>query len=454
MSGEFRPDPQFMRRAIELAKKGTGRTNPNPLVGAVIVKDGAIIGEGYHHVYGDLHAERDALKDCAEKHNDPKGATIYVTLEPCCHFGKQPPCTHAVAESGITRVVIGSRDPNPLVSGKGTEYLRSKGIEVIEDFLRDECDSINEIFFHYITTKTPFVALKYAMTMDGKIATKTGDSKWISGEKSRQVVQTLRNKYTCIMAGIGTVLADDPLLTCRIEGGRNPVRVICDSNLRIPLESQIVKTARDVRTIVACAGDGEDECAGNTSTGDQTSNVAAGIDCNTSNVSFTDNEATNSNCNTINASFTDNEALDRKAKVQALQNAGIEVFTTRGDRVQLPEVMAYLAAQKLDSVLIEGGGELNFSALESGIVNKVFAFIAPKAFGGGGRSPVCGSGVERVMDSFKFKVKNVSLIDGDVLVEFDANDGKENSECNTSNKAVNQNSSDTNNALLTDNGEA
>ena len=377
-------DEIFMRRAIELAKMGLGRTNPNPLVGAVIVKEGAVIGEGYHHVYGDLHAERDAIKNCKEKGNDPAGATIYVTLEPCSHFGKQPPCIHAVKEAGISKVVIGSRDPNPLVNGKGTRWLRENGIEVIEDFLREECDSLNEIFFHYINTKTPFVALKYAMTMDGKIATKTGESKWISGEKSREHAHSLRNKYTCIMAGIGTVLADDPMLNCRIAGGRNPVRVICDSSLKIPLESNIVKTAKDIPTIVACT---------RIATVDSKENA----DINTS---------------------------TRADKIAALQKAGIEVFTTDGDKVDLKALMTHLAEKKLDSVLIEGGGEINFSALNAGIVNKVYAYIAPQCFGGFAKSPVGGTGIDKVCDSFKFKVTDTKMIDGDVLVEFATNDCK------------------------------
>lgn len=367
-------DEIFMRRAIELAKMGLGRTNPNPLVGAVIVKDGKVIGEGYHHVYGDLHAERDCIRDCKEKGNDPTGATIYVTLEPCSHFGKQPPCIHAVKEAGISKVVIGSRDPNPLVNGKGTAWLRENGIQVTEDFLREECDSINEIFFHYITTGTPFVALKYAMTMDGKIATKTGESKWISNEKSREHAHFLRNKYTCIMAGIGTVLKDDPMLNCRIDGERNPVRIICDSSLKIPLESNIVKTAKDIPTIVACAK----------------------------------NCMTSTTCNTSTCAD----------KIDALKKAGVQVFATQGDKVDLKELMAHLAEKKLDSVLIEGGGEINYSALEAGIVNKVYAYIAPKAFGGIGKSPVSGSGIEKVCDSFNFKVTDTQLIDGDVLVEF------------------------------------
>ena len=193
-------DRDYMLRAISLAKKGTGYTSPNPLVGAVIVKDGRIIGEGYHAIYGDLHAERNAIKNLTE---DAKGATIYVTLEPCCHYGKQPPCTEAILAAGITKVVIGSRDPNPLVSGKGTDFLRSHGIEVIEDFMREECDELNPIFFIIITEKTPYVVMKYAMSMDGKIATRTGSSRYVTNEFSRNEVQKMRHKYRGIMAGIG-----------------------------------------------------------------------------------------------------------------------------------------------------------------------------------------------------------------------------------------------------------
>ena len=366
-------DEYFMRRAIELAKGGTGRTNPNPLVGAVIVKDGCIIGEGFHHKYGDLHAERDALRDCAEKNNDPAGAAIYVTLEPCCHYGKQPPCTLAVAEAGIKKVVIGSRDPNPLVSGKGTEFLRSKGIEVKEDFLRNECDALNPIFFHYITTKMPYVALKFAMTLDGKIATSTGDSKWISCEKSREHAHSLRNKYACILAGIGTVLADDPMLTCRIEGGRNPVRIICDSRLRIPLESRILQSAKEVETIIAYAAQ-EDTASGT--------------------------------------------SVDFNGKMEAIKACGAEVICAGKGHVDLKQLMTVLGERKLDSVLIEGGGEINYSALETGIVSHIYAYVAPELLGGSGKTPVSGKGMEKVADAFRFRLEKVERIENDILLEY------------------------------------
>jgi diaminohydroxyphosphoribosylaminopyrimidine deaminase/5-amino-6-(5-phosphoribosylamino)uracil reductase len=376
----------FMLYAIELAKKGEGRTNPNPLVGAVIVKNGRIIGEGYHHVYGDLHAERDALKNCLERGENPSGATIYVTLEPCCHFGKQPPCTHAIVESGISHVVVGSRDPNPLVHGKGNAYLRENGILVEEDFLRSECDALNPIFFHYITRKMPFVALKYAMTLDGKIATKTGESKWISNEKSRAFVHVLRNKYYGILAGIGTVLADDPMLNCRLQNenaeltGRNPVRIICDSDLRIPIESKIVQSAGTIPTIVAYAKKYRSE----------------------------------------------SEKADFEAKKTFLEKAGVELICVKlleesensKPEIDLHELMKILGEKKIDSVLIEGGSEIHYSALKSDIVSKIYAFVAPKIFGGKAKFPVGGEGISLVDEAFCFSLENVTHFDDDVLLEY------------------------------------
>ena len=244
-------DVAYMRQAVALARRGTGWTAPNPLVGAVVVKDGKVIGRGYHARCGGLHAERAALADCTVS---PRGATMYVTLEPCCHQGRQPPCTDAILAAGIARVVVGSDDPNPLVAGKGLEILRRGGVEVVSGVLREACDALNPVFFHFIRTKRPYVVMKYAMTMDGKIATRTGASRWITGEAARRRVHRDRHRYTAIMAGVGTVLADDPMLNCRIKGGKNPVRIICDTHLRTPLTSQIVRTAGEIPTILAtCA---------------------------------------------------------------------------------------------------------------------------------------------------------------------------------------------------------
>ncbi|MBQ8014229.1 MAG: bifunctional diaminohydroxyphosphoribosylaminopyrimidine deaminase/5-amino-6-(5-phosphoribosylamino)uracil reductase RibD [Treponema sp.] len=383
----------FMYRAIELARGGEGKTNPNPLVGAVIVKDGRIIGEGFHHAYGQLHAEREALKNCAERGENPQGATIYVTLEPCCHFGRQPPCTHALVEAGISRVVVGSRDPNPLVQGKGNAYLREQGISVEEDFLRDECDSLNPIFFHYITKKTPFIALKYAMTLDGKIATRTGESKWITSEESRDYVHLLRNRYAGILVGIGTVLADDPMLNCRLVNekgeptGRNPVRIICDSDLKIPLLSKIVKTAEKIPTILVSCKDGRSE----------------------------DDEKI----------YIEKKAVLESSGLEVLEVPGANLLKESGEgskkpkpQVDLNVLMKILGEKGIDSLLIEGGSEIHYSALKSGIVNKIYVFVAPKIFGGAGKTPVGGEGVNLPDEAFNFQLEKVSRFGDDVFLEY------------------------------------
>lgn len=383
----------FMRRAIQLAKLGEGWTNPNPLVGAVIVRDGKIIGEGFHHKWGELHAERDAIQDMKNRGESGNGAEMFVTLEPCCHFGKQPPCTHSIVAEGIKKVFVGSRDPNPLVHGKGNAYLLENGVQIVEDFLKDECDEINEIFFKFIREKKPFVALKYAMTIDGKIATKTGKSKWITGEESRKIVHNLRNRYSVILAGIGTVLADDPLLNCRmnieenldlasqndlpkssvqIYGKANPVRVICDSNLCIPLESQIVRSAKEIKTIIAASR------------------------------------------NKIS------ESEDLKNKVHYLESYGVEVllFSETCCGVDLNELLAELAKRNFDSVLVEGGGQLNYSFLEQNLVNKIYVFVSPKIFGGDGAlGPVRGKGIDDVQEAYDFSVQNICRVGNDILIE-------------------------------------
>ena len=356
-------DKDYMLRAIDLAKKGMGYTSPNPLVGAVIVKDGRIIGEGCHEKYGDLHAERNAIKNLTES---AEGATIYVTLEPCCHHGKQPPCTEAIVENRIAKVVIGSRDPNPLVSGKGTAYLREHGIIVEEDFMREECDELNPVFFHYITTGLPYVVMKYAMTLDGKIATRTGESKWITGEKSRMEVQEMRHRYRGIMVGIGTVLADDPMLNVRIEGKRSPIRIICDSSLKIPLDCGICNTAKDYTTIIDCA------------------------------------------------------KADEKKKEQ-LKNLGIQIIEVPdvNNKVDLSKLMKELGSMKIDSILLEGGGTLNDSMMRAGLINEIKAVVAPKIFGGvNAKSPVAGTGFAHVDEGGIFKLNSIRQFDDDVLLEY------------------------------------
>ena len=376
--GDLMTDRDYMQRAIELARRGEGWVNPNPLVGAVIVKDGRVIAEGWHHKYGELHAERDALRALKEP---AEGATIYVTLEPCCHYGKQPPCTLAIMEHGIRRVVIGSRDPNPLVAGKGVRMLREHGITVVEDFMREECDALNPVFFHYITTGRPYVKMKYAMTADGKIATKTGASKWITSEEARELVHDWRNACRGIMAGIGTVLADDPLLNCRRPGGRDPVRIICDSRLRIPEDSQICRTAQKYETIVACALS-ED---------------------------------------------ADRRPEEMRAKAERLRQQGVEVWSVpaQDGSVDLKELVKRLGKRGIDSILLEGGGTLNESALRAGIVQEVNAFVAPKIFGGKARSPVEGTGVEVPQEALQMEMKQVRQVGKDLLITYRISDDQE-----------------------------
>lgn len=356
-------DSLYMQRAIELAKNGIGFVNPNPLVGAVIVKDNIIIGEGYHAKYGDLHAERNAFKNCSQDCTD---ATMYVTLEPCCHHGKQPPCVEAIVEHGISKVVIGSRDPNPLVSGKGVEYLRNHSIEVITDYMREDCDKLNDIFFHYITTGKPYVILKSAMTLDGKIASYSGKSKWISCEQSREHTHQTRKRVSAIMVGIGTVLADNPMLNCRVENPSNPIRIVCDSNLNIPLGCNLVTTAKDIPTYVAT--------------------ISSDVD-----------------------------------KISKLESLGVKILKTKSqnDKVDLSHLMEILGNLKIDSVLIEGGAELNFFALESNIVDCVQIYLSPMILGGAtAKTSVGGLGFENPNTAMKFKLSKIENIGMDLFLEY------------------------------------
>lgn len=357
-------DREYMKRAIALASKGMGWTAPNPMVGAVIVKDGRIIGEGWHKRCGDLHAERNAIASLTEP---AEGATIYVTLEPCCHQGRTPPCTEAIIENRMARVVIGSADPNPKVCGKGAAILRQHGIEVVEGFLAEECDSINPEFFHYITNGLPYVAVKYAMTLDGKIASRTGKSQWITGETARKHVHSLRGRYAAIMAGIGTVVADDPMLNCRIQGAHQPLRVIVDSHLRISPDSQIMQSAREYRTLIAC---------------------------------------------------TDSDPTRRKR----LEKLGAEVVCLKGadGRVDLPLLMAELGKREISSVLAEGGGELHESLISAGCVDHVYAYIAPIIMGGrDAKSPVEGLGFDGPDSAAHLINRKITELGEDILLEFD-----------------------------------
>lgn len=354
----------IMRRAITLAKKAIGKTNPNPMVGAVVVKDGRIIGEGYHPYIGGLHAERNALANCTES---PEGAVIYVTLEPCCHYGKTPPCTEAIIEQKLAKVVIGSRDPNPKVAGKGAALLRQAGITVVEDFLREECDRLNPVFFHYIRNKTPYVALKYAMTADGKIAANSGASQWITGETARNHVHELRNYYTGILVGIGTVLQDDPLLTCRIPGGRNPVRIVCDSHLRIPVDCRLCSSTDQAPVIIACIDDPEQ-------------------------------------------------------KQSILEAKGVQVLFTAEQNgcIDIPDLLQKLGEREIDGILVEGGGTINAAFVAARQVHHVYAYVGSQIFGGvNPYTPVSGPGIEVPADSLKLCHPQIQTFGNDILIEYD-----------------------------------
>lgn len=351
-----------MERALELAKKGSGKVNPNPLVGAVIVKDNEIIGEGYHECYGEAHAERNAVKNAIKP---VEGSTIYVTLEPCAHYGKTPPCVDLIIEKNFKKVVIGMLDPNELVAGKSIEKLKKHGIEVIVGIKEEECKRMNEIFIKYITSKTPFIVLKSGMSLDGKIATYSGESKWITSKESREDSQNLRNRLHSIMVGVNTVIEDDPELTCRINTEKKLTRIIVDSNLRIPLDSKVVKN-QDKLTVIAT---------------------------------------------TLSAD---------ENKKQALRDLGLKVIEVpeKNGRVDLKEFVKKLGKEGIDSILIEGGGTLNFSALEENIVDKVIFYIAPKILGGEhSKNSISGRGFSRLDDAVKLKDINYRTIGEDLVVE-------------------------------------
>ncbi len=397
-------DMRFMRRAIELAWRGAGWTNPNPLVGCVLVRNGRIIGEGWHARFGQAHAERNALADCARHAKggqgnafahqsagesaeaspaDPacgtaRGATAYVTLEPCCHTGKQPPCTKALIAAGVGRVVVGSRDPNPLVSGGGVAALRAAGIHVDTDVLRSECDQLNPMFFHFITTSMPYVVAKWAMSADGKIACASGDAEWVTGPEARADGHELRHRLAAIAVGIGTVLADDPLLTCRRNGAASsqPVRVVLDSHLRIPEDCALVRSCAEGTAPLVVA-----TCA---------------------NVS--------------------DPASDAHAKAGRLAARGVEVLHVVQDangRVSVRELLRALGKRGIDSVLVEGGTGIHGAFFDEGLVNEAVAYIAPKVVGGtAAPSPVDGAGAARMSDAVALGRAASCVLGDDVKLSF------------------------------------
>jgi len=356
-------DEKFMRLVLSLAEKARGRTSPNPMVGAVIVCDGQLVGSGYHQKAGTPHAEIRAIAEAGEKAN---GATIYVNLEPCSHYGRTGPCTQAIIKAGLSRVVMAMLDPNPMVNGQGKAILESHGIQVKTGVLENEARKLNEAFIKYITTGKPFVILKTAMSLDGKIATSSGRSRWITSEESRRMVHKIRDEVDAIIVGVGTVIRDDPSLTTRLPDGdgRDAIRIILDSQARIPLESRVLNLNSSAKTIVAVTPSASEENIG---------------------------------------------GLEHRAEVL--------VVSEKDGRVDLQDLMQKLGRREIMSVLIEGGAEVNASALKAGIVDRVMFFISPRLMGGSrSPGPIGGDGVEDPSEAIPLADVSVTRIGEDILV--------------------------------------
>ncbi|HEY2989724.1 MAG TPA: bifunctional diaminohydroxyphosphoribosylaminopyrimidine deaminase/5-amino-6-(5-phosphoribosylamino)uracil reductase RibD [Candidatus Binatia bacterium] len=352
-------DERYMRLALGLARKGAGRTSPNPMVGAVLVRGRRIVGTGYHQRAGGDHGEIVALKRAGAR---ARGATLYINLEPCSHHGRTPPCAPAVIRAGVKRVVAGMADPNPLVAGRGFRKLRQAGIQVRAGVLEKESRRLNEAFSKYIIRRTPFVILKLAASLDGKIATSTGHSRWITGAEARRCVHEMRNRVDAIMVGVGTVLADEPQLTCRIPGGRNPYRIVLDSGLRIPLTARVLRERG--KTIIVSG-----------------SRVSS-------------------------------------RKVQAIQKLGAEVwrFPLRGGAVPLASVLKKMGQREMTSLMIEGGATIATAALKEKVVDRVCFFYAPKIIGGDGLDMIAPLGIKKTAGSVQIRDLAVQKIGDDLLV--------------------------------------
>ena len=358
-------DEKFMKLALSLAEKGRGYVNPNPLVGAVIVKDGKVIGEGYHTAFGKSHAEIEAINSATE---DIKGATMYVTLEPCCHQGKTPPCTEAIIKNQLARVVVATTDPNPLVSGSGIAKLKQSNIEITVGVLQELAKIQNEVFIHYMTTNLPFTILKYAMSLDGKIACHTGDSKWITSENSRTDVHSLRSSVSAVVTGIGTILSDDASLNVRLVDSkeREPHRIVVDSAARISLDAKILNLDSKSDTYIAVTEAASDE------------------------------------------------------KLRKLEDYGAKIIMTKSKdgKVDLEELWKELGFLGMDSILIEAGEQLNAALLEAKLVNKIRAYIAPKIIGGtNAKSPIGGYGATNMSEVINLKSMNFTHVENDFVVE-------------------------------------
>lgn len=355
-------DEKYMRLAMQLAGNAIGRTSPNPLVGAVIVKDNRVVGCGWHRKAGTPHAEVHALNQAGEL---AQGADVYVTLEPCAHYGKTPPCAKALVEAKVKNVYGGLLDVNPKVAGKGFKILEDAGIHVEYGFLQDELRKQNEVFFKWIEHKKPFIVLKAAMTLDGKIATATGQSKWITNETSRAYGYKLRDIYDGIMVGINTVIEDNPMLTARVDGGKNPIRIVVDSSLRIDINANVVQD-KSAKTIIAT---------------------------------------------------TDKADKDKILKLQAQDVDVIVVDKDKNDKVDIEKLLDILGQQNICSILVEGGATLSGSFVAKKLVDKVYFFIAPKIVGGKeAKTPVAGTGILNLQEALALKDIQIEKLEEDILI--------------------------------------
>ena len=355
-------DEKYMRLAMQLAGNAIGRTSPNPLVGAVIVKDNRVVGCGWHRKAGTPHAEVHALNQAGEL---AQGADVYVTLEPCAHYGKTPPCAKALVEAKVKNVYGGLLDVNPKVAGKGFKILEDAGIHVEYGFLQDELRKQNEVFFKWIEHKKPFVVLKAAMTLDGKIATTTGQSKWITNETSRAYGYKLRDIYDGIMVGINTVIEDNPMLTARVDGGKNPIRIVVDSSLKIDINANVVQD-KSAKTIVAT---------------------------------------------------TDKADKDKILKLQAQDVDVIVVDKDENDKVDIEKLLDILGQQNICSILVEGGATLSGSFVAKKLVDKVYFFIALKIVGGKeAKTPVAGTGILNLQEALALKDIQIEKLEEDILI--------------------------------------
>jgi len=356
-------DEHHMKMALRLARRGLGKTSPNPMVGAVIVKNGRVIGKGYHERFGGPHAEINAIKNAEGKIN---GATLYVTLEPCCHQGKKtPPCLDTLLKYKWRRVVIGTTDPNPRVNGRSVGILKQRGIKTRTGVLDEECQKLNEVYFKYIQTGMPFVTLKCAQTLDGRIATTTGDSRWISSQPARKYAHMLRSQHDAVMVGVGTVLQDDPQLTVRLAKGRNPVRIVADSKLRIPLKAKMLQEQEAARTIIATTSKAD------------------------------------------------------KKKLSTLKRMDIEVLTVKSDRagdVDLKDLLEEMGRRDISSVLVEGGAKTITSFLRQRLADRVIAIIAPKVMGKGVEA-VGELGIRKVKQALRLSFQRVYRRGEDLVIE-------------------------------------